>query len=384
MHIGFDISQTGRDKAGCGFFAHSILHNLLQLAPEHRYSLFPSFGDFYFNRFMPLRNPYPGVNVKYGPWYMRHKSAQQFWNAAGLEQAIGHPDVVQSNNFWCPTTLQQSRLIYTVHDLSFLVNPSWTTETNRLGCFDGVFRSAQVADWIVATSEATRQHYLATFPHYPADRVKVIYQCSRFNNTDEPGKKPKILQDIGKDEFWLSVGTLEPRKNQRQLVEAYARYLARGNKALKLVLAGRDGWLMDDFQTFLNERGLADQVIITGYVSDKELIWLYKHCFANLYPSFFEGFGLPVLEGMQFGAPTLASKATSIPEIAGDAAMLLDPNDIDAWALAMEHLQHDEQKRHALRAKAVLQAAHFSGEQSAKAFLKLYQQASSTPKRKPQ
>ena len=174
MHIGFDISQTGSSKAGCGYFAHAIIQRMLQIAPEHRYSLFPSFGDFYFDASMPRWNPYSGRDVHYGPRHLSHEAARLFWTAEDLENALGKPDVVHANNYWCPVQLGMSRLIYTLYDVSFVFDPSWTTETNRVGCFEGVYRSAIAADWVVAISEASRSHYLNVFPHYPENRLRVI------------------------------------------------------------------------------------------------------------------------------------------------------------------------------------------------------------------
>jgi glycosyltransferase involved in cell wall biosynthesis len=238
-----------------------------------------------------------------------------------------------------------------------------------------------MADWVVAISNASRMHFLDTFPHVPEERVRVIHPCSRFMDTKNEGIRPKSMKDIPSGRFWLSVGTIEPRKNQRKLAEAYARYLSLGNAPMKLVFAGKNGWLMEDFQSYLEELGIAEDVVITDYVSDNELIWLYRNCFANLYPSFFEGFGLPVLEGMQFGAATIASSTTSIPEIVGNAGILLDPKDIDAWVNAMACLVADEDERKRLGAAAKVQAACFDWKQSARALLELYEEALTTPKR---
>ncbi len=141
MHIGFDVSQTGAGKAGCGYYADAMLQALLRIAPAHRFSLYPGFGDFYFDPRMPLRNPYPGANAEYGPRHLTRESAAAFWNAPGLADALGRPDIVHANNFWCPLQPGGSRLVYTLYDLAFLVDPSWTTEANRIGCFEGVFRS---------------------------------------------------------------------------------------------------------------------------------------------------------------------------------------------------------------------------------------------------
>jgi glycosyltransferase involved in cell wall biosynthesis len=371
MQIGFDISQTGASKAGCGYFAHAMINAMLKLAPEHHYSLFPGFGDFYFDAHMPDQNPYLGQNVHYGPRHDSLKEAKIFWARPDVETALGMPDIVHANNFWCPTQLTASRVIYTFYDLGFTVDPSWTTEINRVGCFDGVFRSAMAADWVVAISKASRDHYLRVFPHFPKERIRIIYPCSRFADSSAQGNRPKALDGVPAGGYWLNVGTIEPRKNQHRLVEAYGRYLALGGKIMPLVLAGGKGWLMDDFKKHLSDLG----------IDAKELIWLYRYCYANIYPSMFEGFGLPVLEGMQFGAPTLTSNSTSMPEVAGNAAILLDPEDTEAWAQAMFRLSKNSGERDQLSTAALAQAERFKWEQSAAELLQLYKDALAAPKR---
>lgn len=381
MHIAFDISQTGSAKAGCGYFAHALIKAMLDLAPEPRYSLLPSFGDFYFDALMPLTNPYSGRDTHYGPRHLTRESARMFWESANVEEALGRPDIIHSNNFWCPLQIEQSKLVYTFYDMGFAVDPAWTTEANRIGCFNGVFRSAVAADWVVAISEASKAHYLSTFPGFPEERIRVIYPCSRFDDPSATGTRPAPLEHIPPQGFWLNVGTIEPRKNQHRLAEAYARYLAAGGTPMPLVLAGGKGWLMEDFQTHLAKLGISQQVIMTGYVTDDELIWLYRNCYANLYPSLFEGFGLPVLEGMQFGAPTMTSTSTSIPEVAGEAAILVAPEDTDAMARAMLQLAVEPGKRDALHTAALAQAARFDWKHSAAALLNLYEEVLASPKR---
>jgi glycosyltransferase involved in cell wall biosynthesis len=381
MQIGFDISQTGSGKAGCGYFAHAMIDAMVEVSPGHNYSLFPSFGDFYFDALMPVMNPYEGSKVHYGPRHFSRETARLFWNASSVEDALGIPDIIHSNNFWCPTQLQVSRLIYTFYDMGFVVDPAWTTETNRIGCFEGVFRSAIAADWVVAISEASRAHYLSVFPSFPEERIRVIYPCSRFLDSFAHGQRPKALADIHVEEFWLSVGTIEPRKNQHRLIEAYARYLNLGGSPMPLILAGGKGWLMEDFQKHIRDLGIEAKVIMIGYASDDELIWLYRNCYANLYPSLFEGFGLPVLEGMQFGAPTLTSNTTSIPEVTGSAAILLAPEDVEGWAQAMLRLATNKSERDELSSGALLQAEKFNWKQSAESLLQLYEDAINSPKR---
>lgn len=379
LHIGFDVTQAGSKKTGCGYYAHAMIKAMMELAPSTSFSLYPSFGDYFFDPFMPLTNPYS--QGLYGPRHLTRQSAAEFWNHSNVESNLKEPDIIHANNFWCPTQLVKSRLIYTLYDLSFVANPAWTTELNRASCFEGMFRSSIQADWIVAISEASRDHYLEVFPHFPADRIEVIYPCSRYTDLTPIGTKPKALQEINTGAFWLSVGTIEPRKNQKMLTKAYAQYLEAGGTPMPLVFAGGKGWLMDDFQKDIQRLGIESSVIFTGYVTDEELIWLYRSCYAHIYPSLFEGFGLPVLEGMQFGAPTITSNTTSIPEIGAEGTILLSPHDTNQWTEAMLHLSTHPEERIHLKHIAQQRAAEFSWERSATQLLALYDKALATPKR---
>jgi glycosyltransferase involved in cell wall biosynthesis len=381
MHIGFDISQTGDGKAGCGYYAHAMIEALIDVAPQNRYSLFPSFGDFYFDKRMPMRNPYQRQFTHYGPRHLTRESARMFWSSDNIEDQISKPDIIHSNNFWCPVQVELARLFYTFYDLGFLIDPSWSTEANRIGCFEGVFRSSVAADCVVAISKASRSHYLEVFPHFPEERIRVIYPCSRFKDSELVGTPPPALTGVSPGAFWLSVGTIEPRKNQYKLAEAYARYRVLGGENLPLVFAGGKGWLMDGFKTSLSDLGIENDVILTGYITDDELIWLYRNCYANLYPSLFEGFGLPVLEGMQFGAATLTSDSTSLPEVAGEAAVMLSPDDTEGWAQAMLDLGANPDKKNWYSQMGRERAKLFSWVDSAKQLLDLYEEIVAIPKR---
>jgi glycosyltransferase involved in cell wall biosynthesis len=381
MHIGFDISQTGSGKAGCGYLSHSEISAMLSTAPQHRYSLYPTFGDFFFDGAMPASNPYRGEQVSYGPRHATRELAGEFWNQPSLDATLDQPDIIHSNNFWMPVQPISSRIFYTLYDLGFASNPEWTTESNRVGCFEGVFRASVAADWVVAISDHTRAHFLKMFPHFPAERIRVVSPCSRFDDLSLPGTRPTAAKNLEPGAFWLSVGTIEPRKNQRMLAEAYARYLEAGGPPMPLVLAGGKGWMMEDFQEDLAAFGIADRVIMTGYVSDEEMIWLYRNCRMNLYPSLFEGFGLPVLEGMQFGAATMCSNTTSMPEVAGDAAILISPQDTAGWTQNMLELASDEERRQQLSSAGRERAKTFDWKNSMAALLAIYEEAIRSPKR---
>jgi len=360
MKIGFDVSQTGRSKAGCGFYADGLIRQLAAAGGSEEYILYPAFGDLFWDPGCAtdtFRTAQPRFRSLPAP--ANFEDSQRFWRhpAEDFEARLGSPDIVHSNNFFCPRGLTRARLIYTLYDLSFLEEPAWTTEANRVGCFQGMFQASLAADWIVAISDYSRRHFLATFPHYPADRIALIYPASRFTADTPPPPRPERFAHLPPHGFWLSVGTIEPRKNHRRLLEAYRLI----DSSLPLVLAGGKGWLMDEF--------LADDVLLTGYVTDAELEWLYRNCYAFLYPSLFEGFGMPVLEALTLGAPVICSNTTSLPEVAGDAALLVDPLDPRAIAAAMQELPA---VRESLIQKGRAQAQRFSWEESANQLKALY------------
>jgi glycosyltransferase involved in cell wall biosynthesis len=375
MKIGFDVSQTGKLKAGCGSFAESLIRNLAEIDSGNQYILYPTFGDVYWDPDWPsgtcqIHRP----NFHRGLGHRTFAEAKHFWRCPpeDLEGHLGDPDLIHSNNFHCPGPLKRARLIYTLYDLSFLVHPEWTTEANRAGCFGGVFDASVYADQVLAISHFTRDHFLRVFPHYPPERVTVIYPASRYT-TQGALSRPRRLPPLIPGRYWLSVGVLEPRKNHLGLLRAYALLKKEGVGHLPLVLAGGRGWLMDDLARPIDDLGLREDVILLGHVDDESLQWLYESCFAFVYPSFFEGFGLPVLEAMTLGAPVIASQATSIPEIVGEAGILIDPRNEESLTRAMRELSESESMRQRLKEQSTREAGRFSWKKSAEQVLECYQ-----------
>jgi glycosyltransferase involved in cell wall biosynthesis len=378
MLVGFDVSQTGAGKAGCGYLAYGLVNALAGRGT--RFVFYPHFGDLYWEP-NPKTCACPGLGsgreCRLGPTFSWFEKSKRFWRRppAGFEARLGSPDIVHSNNFFCPTGLEKARLVYTLYDLSFMENPEWTTEQNRVGCLEGVFGASLRADFILSISQATLDHFLRVYPHYPRERTAVMRLASRFGDQSEK-RAPRRLRGVTPGGYWLCVGTIEPRKNQERLFEALARL--PGNRPL--VLAGGRGWLMEDVARKVNELGLASRVKLTGYVDDAELAWLYANCLGFVYPSLFEGFGLPVLEAMSLGAPVITSNASSLPEVAGDAALLVDPLDTAAIASAMAGLEGDGKLRARLREAGLARASQFSWDAAAGIAAGAYARALESPK----
>jgi glycosyltransferase involved in cell wall biosynthesis len=174
------------------------------------------------------------------------------------------------------------------------------------------------------------------------------------------------------DRFILYLGTIEPRKNLVMLLDAYEMLRTRDEAAPPLVLAGRPGWRCEPVLRRGRERGLEGQVRFTDWVADDDLPAIVNAAAAFVYPSLYEGFGLPPLEAMACGTPVLCSNTSSLPEVVGDGGLLLDPHDARAWAAALARVLSDECLRADLRARGLAQARQFSWERTARETLAVY------------
>ena len=379
MKIGFDISQTGKAKAGCGYVADSLIRQLVACDSGNEYLLYSAFGTRFWD-------PDHGKNTRRLQKSnfthlldgLSYQESLNLWSESTLidEERLGKPDVVHANNFSCPS-LTKARVVYTLYDLSFLEYPEFTSEENRWQCFNGVFDATIRADLIIAISEYSRQRFLKVFPHFPSERTRTIYLGNRFEETGV--EKP--VSELIPNNFWLSVCTLEPRKNLRRTLRAYKQYIDINNNPQPLVLAGGAGWLEDNLNQFIADLGLTKDVYILGYVDDSTLRWLYKNCWAFVYVSLYEGFGLPVLEAMSFGAAVISSNTTSLPEVGGNAVLYVDPaNEIEILE-AFEKLR-DSNLRNYLREKSKQQSKQFSWPKTAEQVLQAYVDVLKMPKRR--
>lgn len=378
MKIGFDISQTGKAKAGCGYVADSIISQFVEGDANNQYLLYSAFG----NRFWDPEHAKITRRVKKSNFThlldeFSHQESLDFWSESKPidEERLGRPDIVHANNFSCPT-LTNARVVYTLYDLSFLEYPEFTSEENRWQCFNGVFDAAIRADFIIAISEYSRQRFLQVFPHFPSERTRTIYLGSRF---EEEGVEKPVL-GLTSNQFWLSVCTLEPRKNLRRTLRAYKQYIDIHFDPKPLILAGGQGWLEDDIEQFIANLGLTKYVQRLGYVDDATLRWLYKNCWAFVYPSVYEGFGLPVLEAMSLSAPVITSNTTSLPEVGGNAVLYVNPVQEVEIVQAFEKLM-DENLRNCLKEKSKKQSDKFAWTQTAEQVLQAYVDVLKMPKK---
>jgi glycosyltransferase involved in cell wall biosynthesis len=378
MRIGFDVSQTAERMTGCGIVADQLLRHLVPASPSDVFIPYPVFGNYRNPEFAAATRP-EGPNVVADQFRLSWAELNQAWDApAGDVRAfLGDPDVVHANNFSCPLDLPVP-VVYTLYDMSQIECPEYHTERNRLACFKGLFDASLHADRFVAISEDSRNRFLKWFPHVAPERVSVVYLAARPSIAAPPTEEEveSVLRrfDLTPDGFWLAVGTIEPRKNYRLLLDVYAQLIARlPGHVSPLCIAGQPGWVESSLAPRIRQLGLDDHVRCLGFVEDTELAALYRGCFAFVYPSLYEGFGLPVVEALACGAAVVAMRSTSLPEVVGGAGMLVAPGSPAAFLAAMKQLVLDPVRRAEMRATAPQQAARFSWQRSAARLLDLYQ-----------
>jgi glycosyltransferase involved in cell wall biosynthesis len=275
------------------------------------------------------------------------------------------------------------RSVVTVHDLGFLYHPEAHTLSQNFYLRWSTRHNARAATRILADSQATRRDLVR---HYsiPDSKIAVVYPGR--DETLAPVTDPALLSAVRARYglaglYLLYIGTLHPRKNLVRLVQAFGSFLqssADGSGApvtsLQLVLAGQKGWLYDDILAQVRKLGLSDRVVLTGYVPDADLPALLSGALAFVFPSLYEGFGLPLLEAMACGTPAICSDASSLPEVAGDAALLVDPTDTEALADALARLVVDEGLRRELVERGFRQMQRFSWRRCAEETLRVLEE----------
>ena len=270
-------------------------------------------------------------------------------------------------------------VVVSIHDLSFEHLPETFKRRSRTQLRLTVRRSARKATQILALSEHARADIISTYGISPDIVTAIpIAAADRFGPVVDERDLQRVRHTYGiAGDYILSVGAIQPRKNLGRLVAAYAR-LRRTNgnlKLPKLVIVGKRAWLYGETLRAIKESGVSDSVILTGYVPEADLPALYSGALCFVYPSYFEGFGLPPLEAMKCGAPVLAGNRTSLSEVVGDAGLLVDPLDTDAIASGIARLVENPDFRNELSVKGLKRSELFKWETTAKRTLEVYKRA---------
>lgn len=366
MRIGLDARLNAYRTGGISTYTHQLLNALARTAPDT--ALFA---------LQHRRQPQPLVNA---PNVYRatiftppHHRLEQW--VFPLELCPLRLDILHCPDFIAPR-YRPCRAVVTIHDLAFLRFPEILDRSAR-HYYNQVRTSTHYADAVIAVSQSTCND-ICHFLDLPPERITVVHEAAAplFAPLGiAPGTSRIIHQQrITAGTFLLFVSTLEPRKNLPMLLRALRLCCDRQPAVpYHLVIAGARGWHDRIIFETIRDLHLYGQITLLGMVGPEVLHWLYNACLVYVNPSLYEGFGLPVLEALACGAPTIVSNTSSLPEVAGDAALLLPPEDVEAWAETIADLWHNADQRALLSRRGSKQAARFSWERAARETLAVYQ-----------
>lgn len=366
MKIGFDVAQTCAEKAGCGWYADSLIRAMVALAPEHHYYLYHQFGRW-INESTDHGTHIASPSVTETFTDVTPAEAARIWGSPDeIVLKTGAPEIIHANCFQAPK-VRGSVLVYTIYDVSFWSVPQFTTEANRLICQRGVLEALQHADGFVFISESARSEFEEMLPGWLASSLKpsvVTPLAARSSSSNAE------ISASGK--YWLAVGSLEPRKNYDAALDAIEYYWTLSSQRIPLRIAGGRGWNSERLHRRISDLASRGMVEPLGYVADAHLTSLYQNAFGLLFPSWYEGFGLPILEALTLGCPVICSRTTSLPEVGGDAVIYIDAQNPTTIAEAMLRLESDANFRAAQRNLGLQQAQKFSWTRTAKSTLDFY------------
>ena len=379
MRIGIDARTLSGRYTGDRTYWRGLIGGLAAIDSVNEYVLYtrqPLEGD-----------PPPELGPNFSWRQVATPQNDALWMLAGWPRALKADKIdVAHTQYNIPLLGAPCPVVTTVHDVSFRVHPDLFLPKDRWILNTLVPRSMRKAARVIAVSESTRRDILRHYPQVPKDAVRVILEAADARFRPPAGGQETARAMANKElklddrPYLLAVGVLQPRKNLALLLDAFA-LLKLGLKINgeplphRLVIAGKRGWLDDtDAQLAALPAEVTRDIMLAGYVADDDLPALYGGADALCYPSRYEGFGLPPLEAMACGCPVLCSRSSSLPEVVGDAGILLSPDDSDAWARALGKLLSAPPILARWRERGPAQAALFSWEKSARETLGVYEE----------
>ncbi len=368
MRIGIDYTSAVRQRAGIGRYTRGLVRALAQIDHDNAYVLFSAGRS-------DEEDPFPAnFQRQVVPLNDRHLSIlwQKLRVPLPIEWITGQLDLYHSPDFVLPP-VRRAQTVLTIHDLSFMRHPECFSPPLLHYLTTAVPRSIRQADLILADSKSTRDD-LIDLVAVPAERIRVVYPGleQEFVPRDEK-EIASVRRRYGIERpYILGLGTVQPRKNFARLIEAYHALRGRKDIPHKLVIGGGTGWLGASIIETIDALGLHDDVLMIGYVQDIDLPALYSGAAVFAFPSLYEGFGIPVLEAMACGTPVVAANTSSLPEVAGEAALLVPPTDTAALADALWNVIDDTEIHSTLRERGLQRCRQFDWPSSAAQLLCAY------------
>ena len=370
MHIGIDAHAVGTRLAGNETYITNLVEALADVDTSNRYTLYvtkPAAVERFAGR-------WPNFAVRRT---LPHSPVVRIPVTLSAELRRRPVDVLHVQ-FTAPP-LAPCPGVVTIHDLAFEHLPATFKRRSWMQLRLTVRRTARRAAQIITVSEYSKRDIVETYRVEPG-RVTVTHEAAaaRFRPVSDERELRRVRQLYGiEGDYILAVGSVQPRKNLARLVRAYSDLRRRPGQAKlpRLVVVGKLAWLYEETLRAVEECGVREDVTLTGYVPEGDLPALYSGALCFAYPSFFEGFGLPPLEAMRCGTPVVVGDRTSLPEVVGDAGLLVDPFDTAAMTAALARVVDDGELRRLMRARGLARAARFDWRETARRTLEVYQRA---------
>jgi glycosyltransferase involved in cell wall biosynthesis len=374
MRIAIDYTAAARQGAGIGRYARELMDAILAAKSTHHFVLMAAaagLGERWANEQYRLQTLAPSGALIVRSLPITDDWMARLWQRLRLpipaEWITGSVDSFYSPDFVLPPLYKATRALLTVHDLSFLRHPETFPPALRTYLEQAVPRSVTRADHVLADSDATREDLIHLLD-MPAAKITTLYGgvSTRFTPDVVPDERQRLRAryGIGERPYILAVGTVQPRKNYVRLMEACDAIAEQ--RPLDLIIVGRPAWLSDPIVAAAEQR---PYVRLMGFLADDDLPALYRQAAAMAFPSVYEGFGFPPLEAMACGTPVIASTASSVPEVVGDAALSVNPLDVPAWTTALTCALDDNELRAQLRAAGLARATTFTWARTAQQWL---------------
>lgn len=380
MHIGINAQllsfHQNYRNGGISRYIRYLLTELGHNPGRHHYTVFVNGPE----SAARLGIQHPHVTFVPASWPEAQPAARVAWEQLVLPALIRQRgiQVLHSPANVLPEFLPHGcASVVTLHDLAFLRLPEVLTRTKRMYHRTFTTRSLRRASMIITVSESTG-HDATELLGISSQHITTVYPCldARFAEPVSAAKVQAFRQRQGLENgFLLYMGTLEPRKNIPTLLEAYARLRRMTDRRVPLVLAGGKGWLYDSIFARVQQLGLESEVLFPGYVSDAEQPLWYHAATAFVYPSLYEGFGMPVAEALACGTPVVTSTVSSLPEAGMGIALAVDPHDVETMATTLHTVLSDTALREKCRSLAPTVRAHFSASTMLQQTIAVYEQA---------
>ena len=379
MKITFDAVPICSDKmSGIGWCELGQTQALAKLFPhnQYEYSFFTS-GD---NERVKRVKQFAGKDIKLNTSGFSGFVYRAVSNFLPIPYSFffgRKSDITHFFNYIVPPFVH-GRKVVTVHDMVYKTFPETVRGRTRYMLDTGLKRSMKRADLIVTDSEFSKSEIIKYFPKWES-KIRVVpcgVDLERFRPCTEPQRIPEVKKSLEiEGEYFLYVGTIEPRKNLERLMTAYAAFAKKaGENAPKLVLAGGKGWLDKGIYSRVEKLGMEKNIIFTKYIPSEDMNPLMCGALAFVFPSIYEGFGMPPLEAMACGVPVLTSGEASLPEVTGDCAVICDAYDVKSIAQGLYRLYSDEKLRKELSRRGLERAQGFTWERSAKMLMNVYRE----------